>query len=247
MDSKNSELREGQFGEWIRASNGRGFNNSRPWGGKSITRPQDTKKPQSPAEESGGSKEGVQEIGNISNSRGEVGNSLCLNMVCKASEDKNSKENEPTRGGSQGDSEKGIDCDQKGLKFLADTRGLVEVGVPLLEVGLQGKDNSGGGFLLELDQNRGGHKGMTVDSRNHGSWKRRARAIHVASGKENEQGMSTHNAGVGSKRVFQLRDEDEEAELDGTLGKKIKSGVSSLLPTDSQVEVASQKWPQFNQ
>lgn len=88
---------------------------------------------------------------------------------------------------------------------------------------------------------------MTVDSRNHGSWKRHARAIHVASGKENEQGMSTHNAGVGSKRVFQLRDEDEEAEVDGKLGKKIKSGVSSLLPTDSLVEIASQKWPQSNQ
>lgn len=58
-------------------------------GGKSINRPQDTTKPQSLEEESGGSKEGAQEIGKESKSREEGGNSLCLNMVCKASKDKN--------------------------------------------------------------------------------------------------------------------------------------------------------------
>lgn len=34
----------------------------------------------------------------------------------------------------------------------------MKVRVPLIGVGLRGEDKSGGGFLLELDQNRGGHE-----------------------------------------------------------------------------------------
>lgn len=114
-------------------------------------------------------------------------------------------------------------------------------------MGLHGEDNVGGGTLLVLDQNRRGQESMTIDSKQHGSWKRRARANSAVSGKENAQGKLTHKDGSGSKRDFQLRDEGEEAEMELHFGKKLKSGMDCVLLTDSQVEEANQKWPQKDQ
>lgn len=112
---------------------------------------------------------------------------------------------------------------------------------------LKDEDHVDGGTLLELDQNRRGQESMTIDSKKHGSWKRRVRAYPAGPGKKNVQEKLTLKAGLGSKRDFQLRDEGEEAELDLQLGKKLKCGMDSVLLTESQVKVASQKWPQNDQ
>lgn len=55
---------------------------------------------------------------------------------------------------------------------------------------------------------------MCVENRKHRSWKRRARANQANSGKENEKGKEHNKAGLGSKRGFSLRDEDDEVAYD---------------------------------
>lgn len=63
---------------------------------------------------------------------------------------------------------------------------------------------------------------MYIESRKHGSWKRRAWANKVNSGKENEQGKAYNKVGLGNKRVFSLRDEVDEVDEALQNGKKQK-------------------------
>lgn len=89
-----------RVGDWIRATNGRGFNNFRTRGVKSVSRLQDEKKTLSLDEEAGGSKDDPKETKKWTVPSGEMGNSLSSNLVRKNSEDKNLKNNADSRDGS---------------------------------------------------------------------------------------------------------------------------------------------------
>lgn len=95
--------------------------------------------------------------------------------------------------------------------------------------------------LNELDQNREEPVGMCVDHRKHGSWKRRARATQTKSDKENEVGKECSKEGLGSKKRFVLRDEEDAIVEDEQNGKKIKLGEENWKMIENQVEVASHK------
>lgn len=146
------------------------------------------------------------------------------NQISKVSEVRITKKNEKSLVEDQSEIERGADCRQLGLVTTINLIGQVEKGINLDKSGKQGEDRSGG-ILFELDQNRGS-VGMCVENRKHGSWKRRARANQVNSGKENEKGKAYNKAGLGNKRGFSLRDEDDVDE-DLQNGKKLKGGAKS--------------------
>lgn len=48
---------------------------------------------------------------------------------------------------------------------------------------------------------------------------------------------------MGSKRGFELRDEDDTLEEDVLFGKKMKIGGESMQMIETYVDEASHKWP----
>lgn len=78
------------------------------------------------------------------------------------------------------------------------------------------------GVIKELDQNRDGPVGMCVENKKHRSWKRRAKATQAKSDKENEIGKEYNKEGLGNKRSFKLKGEDDVVASEAQNGKKIK-------------------------
>lgn len=216
-------------------------------GGKNVLRFLEARQDQNLEEEHGCSKAESKEVRIWTALTYQNRDSQNYNIGSKASEARQTKEQEGSIGGAQGASESGKDCIQMELVFSADPMGLVGKGGELARVSQQGKDSLGRGILIELDQNRGGYEGMAMESRKLGLWKRRARANQTYSGKENEQRKTHKKTGLGSKWGFQLTDEGEEADEYLQSGKKPKGGAISLQLTETQVKVASQKWPQTDQ
>lgn len=83
-------------------------------------------------------------------------------------------------------------------------------------------------MLCELDQNSEGIVGMCIENRKSGSWKRRARGNQISASKENKKEKEDKTKDLGSKRGFELRDEDDTLEEDVLIGKKMKIGEKSI-------------------
>lgn len=99
------------------------------------------------------------------------------------------------------------------------------------------------GVIKELDQNRDGPVGMCVENKKHGLWKRKARATQAKSNKENGMGKEYNKEGLGNKRSFELKGEDDIVAGEAQNGKKIKIEEKSWQMIKNQVEIASHKWP----
>lgn len=77
----------------------------------------------------------------------------------------------------------------------------------LMKLGKQAEESTGG-ILEELDQNKGDSEGMCIENRKQGSWKRKPRVSKVIKGKENAPDRELTKAGLGSKRGFLFMDDD---------------------------------------
>lgn len=83
-------------------------------------------------------------------------------------------------------------------------------------------------MLCELDQNSEGSVGMCIENRKSESWKRRTRVNQIRAIKENEKEKEDKTKGLGSKRGFELRDEDNTLEEEVLIGKKMKIDGESM-------------------
>lgn len=103
------------------------------------------------------------------------------------------------------------------------------------------------GLLREMDPNIEGQRGMIVEKKTTGSWKRRARQQHRNDDKENVSNPDNCLPGMSGKRGFKLRDEENMQEEDTQIGKKSKIAREGISDFVIQVEEASHKWPQMDQ
>lgn len=85
--------------------------------------------------------------------------------------------------------------------------------------------------------------GMCIENRKSGSWKRRARVNQIRACKAIEKEKEDKTKGLGSKRGFELRDEDDTLEEEVLIGKKTKIGGEYMQMIETQVEEGSYKWP----
>lgn len=77
------------------------------------------------------------------------------------------------------------------------------------------------GVLSELDQNIEGQRGMCRKKKS-GLWMRRAKMQQMSEVKENEMANEHCKKGMGSKRVFMLRDEEDMRRRMIRMGKRPK-------------------------
>lgn len=244
VDSQNSDLHEGQFGDWLRVVKGRGTQKNGNWGRKDEGA-QAITQVQAIANEGGSSGIDLRAGQNSFVGESRVREIRTHDISSKEREHGISKKNEGQLVKGQHEIRGEKEGNQGGLESPADKSGKKEEGARLEMPGTK-IDKSDGGVLLEIDQNKDGAVGMCLENRKHGSWKRRARAPKATSEKENAQGKDDCMGGLGSKRAFVLRDEVETVEDEAQLGKKPKTGEENQQQIDSLVEAASHKWPQLD-
>lgn len=245
--SKNSNLCEGQYGDWLRAVNGRTSNKGRSVARKEgaltvVTRVEgvDTVR-----QKRVGGKEGKHQTQSVQS------NDLVANREVVSVN--NLKEGTDQRGeGDKGEHQKlGEDVRLPGKKELVGelvSRGVVEretnLDIEMRDTG-EGKR-----ALIEIDQNnKAGKEEIAEGSIKIGTWKRKARA----NGKENrnshdggkENGESKDN--LCEKKRFYLGDEGDGVEKLIQVEKKTRLNSEEMILSENVVEVASQKWAQCYQ